>query len=214
MPRRWLSSASTTRVLAWSTRGIAQTNGWQVAQLYDLACGVHTQRKQPLQVLALRRAQHERMPSSSTYRALRKTAETLDAWPVEQDAARAKLQRADRRAFIDALLGDDEVDLAWRTAIAAPQDELGSDLWLRLAESRQRDSPADALPVYQRLVDEILECADRRAYRSAAGILKRAHAAAQAADMPDEFGEYLAQLREQHRRRPTLIAILDKANLR
>ena len=58
-------------VLAWAKRGIAQTSGWQVAKLYDLACGVHAGRGEPLEVLALRRAQHERMPSSATYRALR-----------------------------------------------------------------------------------------------------------------------------------------------
>jgi hypothetical protein len=75
------------------------------------------------------------------------------------------------------------------------------------------DHPADTLPVYERLDDEQVERADRRAYRSAAWILKRAQAAAQAADMHDEIGEHLARLRDQHRRRPTLIAILDRAGL-
>src|SRR4051812_3887494 len=109
--------------LAWAKRGIAQTSGWQVSQLYDLACDV--QRGEPLEVLALRRAQHERMPSSSTYRALRTGAEALDAWPLEQDAARATLQRADLRGFVDALLGDDELELPWSAATAAPRDMLG-----------------------------------------------------------------------------------------
>jgi hypothetical protein len=201
-------------VLAWAKRGIAQTSGWQVSQLYDLACGVHDAREEPLEVLALRRAQHERMPSSSTYRALRTVAEALDAWPLEQNAARATLQRADPRGFVDALLGDEEFELAWSAAAAAPRDALGSDLWLRLAESSERDRPADALAVYQRIADEVLERADRRAYRSAARVLKRAQAAAQAAGELDAFGDYLTRLREQYRRRPTLIAILDKTNLR
>jgi hypothetical protein len=201
-------------VLAWATRGIAQTGGWQLSQLYDLACGVHDARGQPLEVLALRRAQHERMPSSSTYRAVRAAADALDAWPLEQDAARATLQRADPRGFIDALLGDDELELAWSAATAAPRDALGSDLWLRLAERGERDRPADALAVYQWIADEVLERADRRAYRSAARILQRAQAAAQAAGELDTFAEYLTCLRERHRRRPTLIAILDNVNLR
>jgi uncharacterized Zn finger protein len=76
------------------------------------------------------------------------------------------------------------------------------------------ERPADALAVYQRIVGEVLETADRRAYRSAARILQRAQAVAQAAGEFDAFGEYLTRVREQHRRRPTLIAILDKANLR
>jgi hypothetical protein len=198
--------------LAWAKRGIAQTSGWQVAQLYDVACDV--QRREPLEVLALRRAQHERMPSSSTYRALRTAAEELDAWPLEQDAARATLQRADARGFVDALLDDDELELAWSAAVATPQDALGSDLWLRLAESSERDRPADALAVYERIADEVLARADRRAYRSGARILLRARTVAQAAGEPGAFAEYLTRLRERHRRRPTLIAILDKANLR
>jgi hypothetical protein len=198
--------------LAWAKRGIAQTSGWQVSQLYDLACDV--QRAEPLEVLALRRAQHERMPSSSTYRALRTAAEGLDAWPLEQEAARVTLQRADPRGFVDVLLGDDEVELAWTAAAAAPDDALGSDLWLRLAERSERDRPADALAVYQRIADEVLERADRRAYRSAARILERARGAAQPAGELDAFAEYLTGLRERYRRRPTLIAILDKAGLR
>jgi hypothetical protein len=198
--------------LAWAKRGIAQTSGWQVSQLYDMACDL--QHREPLEVLALRRAQHERMPSSSTYRALRAAAEAVDAWPLEQDVARATLQRTDVRGFVDALLGDDELELAWRAATAAPRDALGSELWLRLAKRRERDRPADALAVYERIADEVLEHADRRAYRSAAQILQRARAAAQSAGELDAFAEYLTGLRERYRRRPTLIAILDTADLR
>jgi hypothetical protein len=201
-------------VLVWAKRGIAHTSGWQIAQLYDLACGVHARRNEELEVLALRRAQHERMPSTSTYRALRAASDALDAWPLEQDAARATLRRGDPRGFVDALLGDSELELAWCAAVAVPQEVLGSDLWLRLAESSERDRPADALAVYQRIADEVLERADRRAYRSAARILQRAQAVAQAAGQGDAFGDYLTSLRERYRRRPALIAILDKAKLR
>jgi hypothetical protein len=198
--------------LTWAKRGIAQTSGWQVAKLYDLACDV--QRGEPLEVLALRRAQHEWMPSSSTYRALRAAAEAADAWPLERDAARATLQRADVRGFVDALLSDDALERAWSAALAAPRDAIGSDLWLRLAERRERDRPADALAVYRRIADEVLQQADRRAYRSAARILQRARTAAQAAGELDAFAEYVTDLRERYRRRPTLIAIFDKAGLR
>lgn len=164
--------------LASTKRGIGQTSG-QVAELYDLDCDLHARRQESLEVLAPRPAHHERMPSLSTYRALRTTADPHDAWPLEQDAARATLQRADPRGFVDALLRDGEIDLAWCAAAAVPPDALGADVWLRLAGSSERDRPADALAVYQRIADEALERADRRAYRSAARILKRAQTAAQ-----------------------------------
>lgn len=201
-------------VLAWATRGIAQTRGWQTDRLYDLACDVHKRRGQPLEVLALRRAQHDRKPSASTYRTLQTAAEALDAWPLERDAARAMLQRGNPREFVVALLADGEPELAWSAAVSAPPGAVDADLWVRLAESREPDHPADALAIYQRIAGEVLEQADRRAYRSAARILHRARAAAAAAEESEAFGEYLTRLREQYRRRPTLIEILDKAELR
>ena len=36
-------------VLRWCREGIERTSGWQTAQLYDLACEVHTRREEPLE---------------------------------------------------------------------------------------------------------------------------------------------------------------------
>jgi hypothetical protein len=201
-------------LLAWCERGIAETQGWQTARLYDLACETHVRRGQPLEVLRLRRSQHERMPSLSSYNRLRRAAEPTDAWAIERDAARAVLRERDSRAFVDALLSDGEAQLAWDTAQATKDDELGSDLWLRLAESRETAHPADAAAVYQRVADGVLEETDRRAYAAAVRILKRARDAAKAADDLQSFSQHIAKLREQQRRRPTMIAMLDKAGLR
>jgi uncharacterized Zn finger protein len=138
----------------------------------------------------------------------------MDAWSLERDEARAALQRTDLRALVDALLSDGDGGLAWGTAAAAPSDAIGADLWLRLAESREAEAPADALAVYQRVADAVLETADRRAYAAAVRILKRARSTAQGAGALTEFTDYIARLREQHRRRPALISMLDKADLR
>ena len=201
-------------VLEWSERGIEQTSGWQVAQLYDFACAAHTRRGEPVQVLALRRAEHQRTPSLSSYSSLREAALELSAWPIEQPAARAALEQRDTRGFIEALLGDDDIDLAWDIATNTPAETVGQHLWMRLAQRREPQSPADALTVYQRVADEVLdERADRATYQTAAKILKTARNAADAAGMQNQFQAHLAQLREQYRRRPSLIEILNKAGL-
>ena len=59
----------------------------------------------------------------------------------------------------------------------------------------------------------MLETTDRRAYQRAVRILERAGAAARAAEQTATFAVDLAELRERHGRRPTLIALLDKAGL-
>lgn len=56
--------------------------------------------------------------------------------------------------------------------------------------------------------------ADRRNYAQAVRLLTHAKTAAAAAGKGDDFqATRLAALREQHRRRPTLIAMLNKAKL-
>lgn len=74
--------------------------------------------------------------------------------------------------------------------------------------------PADAMAVWFRLVDEVLAVgttADRRSYQSAVRYLTAAKKAAVAADALVELEVRVAGLRETHRRRPSLIALLDKA---
>lgn len=199
--------------VAWARRGIEHTTGWQPDQLYDLACAAHGRRGEQVQALALRRAQHERTPTSSTYRQLRTAAEVIHAWTVESDAARRVLREHNPAGLVDALLDDGEDELAWQAASAPAGLELGERAWLRLAESRQKTHPAQALPVYWRLIDSALETTDRRAYAAAVRLLKQARDVAAAGGDVEAFEVRLLALRERHRRRPSLIAMLDKAKL-
>jgi len=200
-------------VLSWATRGIAESSGWQVAQLYDLAAGVHTRRGEDQEVPRLRREQHQRMPSSSTYSLLRTAAEACEAWPAERPAARVVLAEHDLGGLVDVLLSDGEPEAAWQVPRANPEWDPGPQRWMGLAEARESSTPGDALDVYLRLVDLQLETTGKAAYVRAMAILKKAAQAARAADRHGEFAAHLAVLREIHRRRPTFIAVLDKARL-
>lgn len=149
-------------VIDWARRGIAQTSGWQTDQLYDLACHAYERQDQPLEAL-VRRAQHERTPTSPSYHRLRRAAEAVDAWPLERDGARRALREHNPAGLIDALLDDGDEELAWQTATATGAPDLGDHAWLKLAQARQKTHPADALPDYWRAIETALETADRRA---------------------------------------------------
>ena len=84
----------------------------------------------------------------------------------------ARCGSAIQPGLVDALLDDGEGELAWQTATTLPGLDLGERAWLRLAEERQKTHPAQALPVYWRLIDSTLETADRRAYAAAVRLLK------------------------------------------
>jgi hypothetical protein len=198
-------------VLAWATRGVAETSGWQVAQLYHLAAGVYGRRGQDAEVLRLRREQHGRMASSSTYSVLRTAAEGCGAWADERPSARSVLAQRDLGGLIDVLLTDREPDAAWQVAVDHPEWDPGEHRWMRLAEAREPAVPGDAFEIYLRLADVELEETGRAAYTRAVAILKKAARAGKAADRRDEFGEHVTALRDRHRRRPTFISLLDKA---
>jgi uncharacterized Zn finger protein len=174
---------------------------------------VHERRAAPLEVLALRRQQHERMPSVATYSALRGAADALGAWALERDAARQALRERDLGSFVDALLTEGDADTAWSAAIADPTWDPGLERRARIAEAREPTRPDDALSWYMLAVDEALLETGRPAYARAITILKRARRAAEAARKGESFAAQIAGLRERHRRRPTLIAMLDKAKL-
>ncbi len=198
--------------LAWARRGIAETSGWQVGKLFELAAGVLADRDERDEVLDLRREEHERMPSASTYALLQAAATAVDGWEVERAAARSVLAASDRGGLVDALLADGDTDEAWVVATSGEWDP-GDRRWQHLAEVREPTDPVAAMAVYLRLADGALVTADRRAYRVAIRHLKAARRAAGAAERTDEFVDHVRVLREQYRRRPSLIDMLDKAGL-
>jgi hypothetical protein len=124
-------------VLAWATRGIAETSGWQIAQLYDLAAGVHGRRGHDAEILRLRKEQHRRMASSSTYGLLRTAAEGCGARADERPSARSVLAVHDLGGLVDVLLADGEPDVAWQVALENPEWDPGKHRWMRLAEARE-----------------------------------------------------------------------------
>jgi hypothetical protein len=198
-------------VLAWAARGIEVTSGWQVAKLYDLTAGAHERRGDVSAVLAVRRHEQRRMPSTTTYAQLRAAAQATGAWPDERPAALAAL---DNGALIDVLLAEGEASAAWEVAERNPTWNPSGDRSYRLAQAREADEPADALVVYVSLADTELETTNRKAYQRAARTLADAKRAADAAGRTAAFEDHITALREKHRRRPTLIKILDKAGLR
>jgi uncharacterized Zn finger protein len=200
--------------IEWARRGIDTMTGWQIAQLFDLSAQTLARQGDSLGVLALCREHHQRLPSSTTYAKVKDAAAAVDAWPDEIGEARATLEARDRGGLVDALLADGDNDAAWEVVTTDPGWDPGEHRWQRLAELREPLDPGAALRIYLRLADAALVTADRRNYQLAARRLKAARRAAIAAGLAPDFEQHVLAIREQHRRRPTLIAILDRAGLR
>ncbi|WEG08790.1 hypothetical protein PU630_16350 [Microbacterium horticulturae] len=69
------------------------------------------------------------------------------------------------------------------------------------------------LPITAQLVDDRLIEANTRVYPGAVRRMKALVAAARMAERPEFATEYLAELRDRYRRRPSLIKRMDAAGL-
>lgn len=132
--------------LLWSQRGITETTGWQVAKLYDVAARILGERGDTAGELQLRREQHERMPSSSTYALLRSVAEPKGCWGIERATARQILEARDPGKYVDALLADGDAAGAWTAAIANPGWDLGERRYPVYPTNARRATDVHARP--------------------------------------------------------------------
>lgn len=161
------------------------------------------------ELLAARWRVFEQHPSSSTAATLHRAAGT--AWPQYRDRVFITLAPRPREAVLFVLLTLDDPAQAWQLA-----DDLGltdDDVWERLVKAYEPIDPGATLPVYTRLVQAELQQTGAQHYQRAARRLKKMRTLAARVDRVEEIDELVAELREQHRRRPRLLQELDRAGL-
>src|SRR5262245_7685358 len=93
----------------------------------------------------------------------------------------------------------------WRGA-AAIEGGCSAQLWHQLADARRQAHPDDSVGVYVRLLDNVLEQTDIRAYREAVALLRQIRRAL--GDRDAEFAAEVRRIRDAHARRPKLMSLL------
>ncbi|MER7003045.1 hypothetical protein ABT297_08360 [Dactylosporangium sp. NPDC000555] len=214
------AAGRTVEAIAWARRGLAEKSGWPHAdQLLDTLVALLLEQGDSEAALAVRRAEFERRPTLETFRAWESTAVQAGA----ADPTSAAIERLRQRVAEQPLYVSELVDVltavgahgeAW-TIGRANADRLGRQRWLGLLERRSATEPADVIEPYQDVIEEqVRDSGDRHRYRGALPLLSALRAACRAAGQEDRFAAYLADFRERHRRRPTLIKTLDGAGFR
>ena len=104
---------------------------------------------------------------------------------------------------------DDEA--AWREAQKGGCSE---DLWLELARRREKSHPQDALPIYQRRIDPVLDRKNIEAYREAVRTLQVIRRLMKALGREADFAAYLEEVRSAHRPKRNFMKLLDQVRWR
>ncbi|MEM9347501.1 MAG: DUF6880 family protein [Planctomycetota bacterium] len=113
---------------------------------------------------------------------------------------------ADHSRLVDIFLWEGDTETAWQEAQAGGCRE---SLWLKLAEHRELEHPADAIAVYQELVPAHVEQTNTRGYEEAMILIRRIHALMPKAKMAKQFPKYQSTLRESYKRKRKFVQMLD-----
>jgi uncharacterized Zn finger protein len=183
----------------------------QTAQLYDLAVTLLARSGETDRVVELRHEQMERMPSESSYALLRKVATGTPAWTRERAWALDILLVERPDAWLSVLLGEDQIDLAWE---AAQSMDLSLSLFHRLLQERSKMHPEDVFGGYATLVHAELQSTGQQHYRVACGYLRELKKAAERSGRLPAFQELVEGLVVTHQRRPTLVTMLQRLEVR
>ncbi|MER7415969.1 hypothetical protein ABT346_04135 [Micromonospora peucetia] len=134
-------------------------------------------------------------------------------WALRVLRDRITQQPAYASELVDVLLAVGRDEQAWQEALHHRR-WLGGPQWQTLLQGRAVTHPEEVIQPYRDLVEQaVLNSADKQRYRRAVALLTALKAAYQATGEHAAFEQYLAELRVEHKRRPTFLKTLDATGL-
>lgn len=111
----------------------------------------------------------------------------------------------DHSRLVEIFLWENDVEAAWKEANSGGCSD---QLWLKLAAAREKEHPADAVPVYQRLIEPIITRMNNGAYEEATRMVKHIRDLLGSMGRQAEFAAYLAEVKLRHKPKRNLMKLL------
>jgi len=111
----------------------------------------------------------------------------------------------DHSRLVEIFLWGKNTDAAWDEA---NRGGCSDHFWLKLAAVREKDHPADAVPVYQRMVEPLILRMKNDAYAEATRMVKHIGELMRGLGRQAEFAAYLADVKLRHKPKRNLMKLL------
>jgi uncharacterized Zn finger protein len=162
-------------------------------------------------------------PTLHTYQHLKACAKKAGAWSMWRDRALAWLRddylperKRDRQRWSWAPGGHSllvEIFL-WEGDSNAGLDEARAggcteSLWFDLAQAREAQHPADAVAIYQKRLDDIVDRRTNDAYDRGTELVAKVHALMRRLGQREAFAAWLQAVRRQHKAKRNFMQRLD-----
>ncbi|MFQ5611684.1 MAG: SWIM zinc finger domain-containing protein, partial [Anaerolineae bacterium] len=155
----------------------------------------------------------QQAPSFQTYQTLRQLAQQLGQWDHTRAELLAELEAKGSWAIlIEVALDEEDIPRALEL-LPRLRGWYGGNFELRVAQAAEAGYPQAALDIYRSQAERLIDRRGRENYRAAAGLLARVRGIYRRQKDTAAWEQYVASLREEHRRLRALQDELNKAGL-
>ena len=209
--------------LKWAEDGLKAFKDRSDNRLRDFLAEEYHRRKRYDEAYALYRVQFTERPGLELYKKLLEYAKRIKREdPARQEAlalvrkevdkgkknagARYWHHKPDCSLLVEIFLWEKDAQAAWSEAQTGGCRD---SLWLKLAQLREKEHPADAVEVYQRLVEPVIERKKNDAYEEAVGMIGKVRELLEKQGKAKDFAAYLADLCLRHKPKRNLMKLLE-----
>lgn len=219
----YLKAKRHDEALEWAEKGLAAFKNNPDNRLRDFIAEEYHRRKRYDDALKLYRVQfaedsdlehYKKLVSYAKkikrYECIREEALSLLRQDIQKEKSNPKTRywhhKPDHSRLVEIFLWEKDTETAWSEArLGGCRDSL----WRELAKLREKDHPADAVPVYQRLVEPIIAQMKNPAYEEATQMIRHIRELMHGMGQKAEFAAYFAQVRLRHKPKRNLMKLLD-----
>lgn len=218
------------KALAWAEEGL-NSFPQRDSRLVEFLAQEYHRRARHEDAMKLIWDQFLESPSLGHYQELNANAVKVQpnsSWPVWREKALAHVRsliaqekqdqkprdwhwvaRPDNSRLVEIFLWEKRYDEAWQEASTGGCSDR---LWLRVAATREEKHPGDAIPVYQEIIVTILKHSKNSAYQESVNLIRKIRELLARLRRESEFGDYLAALRIEYKRKRNFMKLLDEFN--
>jgi uncharacterized Zn finger protein len=217
------------KALEWAERGVKTFPDQTDARLREFLAGEYHRRKRHDEAMQLIWKIFAEYLSLDHYETLKKHADRIQQWPTWRgkalDFIRAtieaeKKQNSQRRQswgwipgapdhslLVQIFLWEKDVEAAWQEAQAGGCD---GSWWMELARLREKQFPADVIPIYQKQALTLVNQKNNGSYHEAVKLIGRIRDLMTQLERTDQFADYLASVRAAHKPKRNFIALAQR----
>ena len=218
------------QALGWAERGIKAFPDKTDHRLREFLADEYHRRKRHDEALQLVWTDFVERTQLATYQKLKDHADRVGQWTAWRDKAlafiRANIERekkqmaqqsgrgwgwnvyaSDHSLLVEIFLWEKNVESAWHEA------QIGgchNSWWMQLAAKREKEFPADAIPIYQKQVENLINQKNNGSYAEAVKLLRKVRDLMMRLEHGNEFAGYLTTVRAAHKPKRNFIKLAER----